>query len=428
MKDGPTDKAVFMRPSAVCVFDEQSLLVCDGKYIRRVSHASQHFDKLVAKALSPERGGMPVGALISIVLGYCPYIGTYRSLALPVHACPHVHVARAGGVVTIAGDPSAHLCLNHDGQKAQAITPDSYFGTNPSFFSSDPVTIVADPHSAPGQRYYVADSTVIWVGDAYAKSIRALAGDRLQAGYAFGVGSGARMNGIRGLLAPTSQYSLIFSDFHNNRLRMLDLKSLSVSTIAGDGHPTSCDGFGLRCSLWGPAALTFDRSPHSPPESAVYIATEERDMLSRFDLTTKSLNSIELKCSVPFKSYLHITPTCLDCLPNGRLVMGCSQVNTIFSVDPRTGRTEPLTSIKNQTGWVDDLPLDKSDFNGVRGVALNVNGDDARCLYVVESDGQRFVVLSCPLIYLSLSKPKNERKRSFSLPPFFPCFSVVQFV
>ena len=114
---------------------------------------------------------------------------------------------------------------------------------------------VPDPHNP--NRVIALDATSVRVIES--GKVRLLAGgDKF--GYADGSGANAKFECPTGVVFTENSESIIVSDKENNRLRLVNLKSGAVETIAGDGTAESKDGNGTAAQIKEPryVPLTLD--------------------------------------------------------------------------------------------------------------------------------------------------------------------------
>ncbi len=107
---------------------------------------------------------------------------------------------------------------------------------------------------------------------------------RTSEGYKDGVGGDVMLWFVYGLLCTRDGQTLYFSDGGNNRLRCVDLKTRTVTTVCGDGKNDRRDGVGVNASFSSPSQICFDRSPTTKPESVIFIASSSE--VRRFDIAT----------------------------------------------------------------------------------------------------------------------------------------------
>jgi YVTN family beta-propeller protein len=93
-------------------------------------------------------------------------------------------------------------------------------------------------------------------------------------GWRDGVGQSIYLNWPIGLMVTRNSARIYVADAGNNRIRMIDTATRTVTTIVGSGEPRDGDGVDLSASINGPQYMTFDWSS-SEPESRVYVTTVE---------------------------------------------------------------------------------------------------------------------------------------------------------
>ncbi len=217
-----------------------------------------------------------------------------------------------------------------------------------------PYTSGISPFSEGGG-FFVADfSSVRYIDHLMRVSL--VAGSPEQAGYRDGHATKkAQFHTIQGLIASRDGTRLIVADSLNHRIRMIDLTTRHVSTVAGDGTPESRDGVATEDGRIGcPRKLVFYRTgtgnSHSDKKTAadggddqiVFITTSEG--IRRLDLTANKLTTLKLQTMVK------LSPFGIDCLLSSdtgggaHLVIGCVVTHSIFVIDPRTGDVQWLAS------------------------------------------------------------------------------------
>ncbi len=194
-----------------------------------------------------------------------------------------------------------------------------------------PNTVCIDP-THPSISYYIGALTSIRFVNTDTDTVSLFAGSGTE-GFADGIGSAAAFHTVQDMKCTRDGARLFVSDQPNNRIRMVDVKTQTVSTIAGDGRNVFADGIGLRSSIYRPQNLVFDRSRSTKPESVLYITCEHG--IARFDLTTSEL------CIASHRT-TNFKPCAIDATPSGQLIVGCLSTNSIYSVDPLTGEDELL--------------------------------------------------------------------------------------
>jgi streptogramin lyase len=104
-------------------------------------------------------------------------------------------------------------------------------------------------------------------------------------GYVDDVGTAAQF-GLIGYLAIDGQGKLYISDFGNNMIRVLDLASARVSTLAGHMGAGSDDGIGTAASFSRPDQLALDGN------GALYVADRGNNVIRKIDLATRAVSRL----------------------------------------------------------------------------------------------------------------------------------------
>ncbi len=160
-----------------------------------------------------------------------------------------------------------------------------------------PTAICTDPLST--NNLFIGDKTSIRYWDTATDQVTLIAGDA-KGGYVDGVGVKARFSSIHGLLCHPNGRTLFVCDALNHRIRMVDIASRLVTTIAGDGKTETRDGTGLKCSLHSPQQIVFDRSLNVKPNSVLLI-TSGSGPIRRFNTETGVLTTLKLNINAtPF--------------------------------------------------------------------------------------------------------------------------------
>ncbi len=179
------------------------------------------------------------------------------------------------------------------------------------------------PMSRKGSIRYCTDEMVTLV-----------AGSELS-GFADGIGAAAKFQCIFGLMCTSGGDRLLAADFRNHRIRMVDIKTRAVTTIAGDGEALNRDGVGLKSSIVWPNRIAFDRSPTVKPDSVLFITADQS--IRRFEIHTGRLSTCKWNGG---EQAAMIDPHALCSTPSGQLLVSCSR--TVHRFDPKTGEHEAL--------------------------------------------------------------------------------------
>ncbi len=107
-------------------------------------------------------------------------------------------------------------------------------------------------------------------------------------GYADGVAETAEFCMIQGLICTSDGQTLLVGDGSNCRLRSVDIKTRTVTTLCGDGECENRDGVRLNARMKTVYQICFDRSRTgtgtSKPDSVLFLVTG--GMIRRYDRET----------------------------------------------------------------------------------------------------------------------------------------------
>ncbi len=138
-----------------------------------------------------------------------------------------------------------------------------------------------------GARLFIADSETSSIRqiDQTTGRVTTLVGEDL---FEFGDvdGSGARVRLQHPLGVAYADGALLIADTYNHKIKRLDLRTGSVTTLAGTGEPGSADG--SPGALAEPGGLSVDGG-------SVYIADTNNHLLRRLDLATGALTTIPIR-------------------------------------------------------------------------------------------------------------------------------------
>ncbi|CUG93644.1 Hypothetical protein, putative, partial [Bodo saltans] len=211
------------------------------------------------------------------------------------------------------------------------------------------------------------------------RSSQVIAGAYGTCGFANGVGSSARFNYPSGMARDAANNVMYIADPTNNRIRVMNLATYSVTTLIG-----SVEGF-----LNGPFSSALlkrctDVAFHSTSSGlrVLYVTDWYNDMIRKADLTTSTVST------------LAATPGCVNSVlsRSGLLLYYVSNGGTISSVDTTTGTVTLMAGVYGAYGIVDAVGT-TARFGQLRGAALN---HDETILYIGDQ-------LNCRLRQLVIS-------------------------
>jgi hypothetical protein len=127
-------------------------------------------------------------------------------------------------------------------------------GTNARFNSVTSIVLDAS------NNLYVADQMNFTIRKITpAGDVTTIAGKAGEYGNADGIGVNARFSSPYGLAIDAAGTHLYVGDHANDVIRKIALATAMVTTIAGNGQPTSIDGRGLQAGIPGPGSMAFDK-------------------------------------------------------------------------------------------------------------------------------------------------------------------------
>lgn len=140
-----------------------------------------------------------------------------------------------------------------------------------------------------GSHLYIADSEnhEIRVVDLSSSQVTTLAGSYSQTGAADGVGSAATFDTPAGAAVDRAGRTLYVSDRGNHEIRKLDIASGQVSTLAGSPTSGFVDGIGSAASFETPADIVLD-----PTEASLYVADSGNHAIRKVDVMTGAVSTV----------------------------------------------------------------------------------------------------------------------------------------
>lgn len=161
-------------------------------------------------------------------------------------------------------------------------------GTGSSARFEFPQGIIA----APDGTIYVADTgndmiRKISGAGSGAATVETLAGMDHRGRFRDGIGEAARFNNPEGLAISPDGKTLYVADSRNNRIRKIDLATKAVTTLAGHSFASGNDGIGDRAGFAQPRGLAI-----SPDGKTLYIGDSGNNMIRKMDLTTLQVTTL----------------------------------------------------------------------------------------------------------------------------------------
>jgi hypothetical protein len=114
-------------------------------------------------------------------------------------------------------------------------------------------------------------------------------------GYSDGIGTQATFMSVQGIVVDSSSSRVFVADSNNNRIRMVQISTGSVSTLAGSGSIGATDGVGTSTSFYFPIAIALD------PTQTVLLVLDQMNNRIRM-IVLSSLMVTTLSPSVTFVS------------------------------------------------------------------------------------------------------------------------------
>ncbi|OCC30010.1 Lipoprotein [Leptospira interrogans serovar Canicola] len=136
-------------------------------------------------------------------------------------------------------------------------------------------------------------------------------------GYLDGDLASARFKSPLGIAYNRKMNSLLAADIQDHRIRKIDLKNSTVSTLLGNGIGADVDGNGTNASFFGPAFISIDNSGY------MFVSDANSNRIRIVDPL--------LNVSTIDHTFMEIGTVKVDCL-NQRLLVADSRANQIFQV------------------------------------------------------------------------------------------------
>ncbi|HYO81474.1 MAG TPA: hypothetical protein VES20_08745, partial [Bryobacteraceae bacterium] len=197
-----------------------------------------------------------------------------------------------------------------------------------------------------------------------------------------GAGTRATFNGTFGIALNPGQTSLYIADLNNRRVRMLDLNTGTVTTIAGNGESGEpADGSEAAHSpLIDPRAVAVDSNGN------VYILERRGNALRVVDAKGRIRTVIRPGSITPdLNGPKHL---CID--GNGGVIIADSENHLIRGYEPSSGTVVTLAGTGEKGRKLEESDPLKSALNRPHGVAVDRSG----ALYISDSDNHRVLRLT----------------------------------
>ena len=179
--------------------------------------------------------------------------------------------------------------------------------------------------------------------------------------------------------------NMYFVEMKNNLIRRVDRKTGVISTIAGTGEAGfSGDG--------GPAVKAQFRQPHSivfDRDGSLLVCDIGNHRIRRIDLKTGTISTIGgtgEKAPTPDGAKLSEAPLngprALDIASDGTLYLALREGNAIYRIDPKTKTLHHVAGTGNKGYEGDGGPAKLATLSGPKGVALSPDGG----LYLADTE------------------------------------------
>ncbi|MDA2928977.1 hypothetical protein MYX84_03345 [Acidobacteria bacterium AH-259-O06] len=287
-----------------------------------------------------------------------------------------------------------YIC-QYKGQKVSKVDPRGiitlFAGTGEKTYGGDggpaQYAELNDPHSLyiKDKHMYVADTRNHRVRKIDLKTgiITTIAGTG-EAGYSGdgGPANQARFNGTFDLALDAAGEKLYVADLNNRRVRLVDLKSGDVTTVAGNGtQGVPKDGANaVRSPLVDPRAVTLDSSGN------LYILSRRGNALRLVDKKGKIRTVIgpgDIRPDMNGPKHL-----CLDL--QGNIIIADSENHLIRRYSPKGGKVVTIAGTGEKGNrLVADDPL-KTQLNRPHGVYVHPSG----ALYISDSNNHRVLKMT----------------------------------
>jgi DNA-binding beta-propeller fold protein YncE len=122
--------------------------------------------------------------------------------------------------------------------------------------------------------------------DIASKQVTPVAGDGTS-DFSDGVGTNAQFHSIDAVAYSPDGLTALMGDIGNNRVRQIDLATLQVTTLAGDGTAAYSDGIGTNAQFDGEFALSYN-----PNGLTALVSSSNNNRIQQIDLATKQVTTL----------------------------------------------------------------------------------------------------------------------------------------
>jgi DNA-binding beta-propeller fold protein YncE len=281
-------------------------------------------------------------------------------------------IDRATGVVTtLAGSgtaPYATWILRGETASYAAFADGigsaaSFNGPTDLAYSSDGSTIaVADTGNYRVRLIDVATGAVTTLAGSGSMAAEAARGGSTVVGgvFADGIGTAASFYGPQGVAYSPDDSTIAVADSGNKRVRLIDVATGAVTTLAGSGTATFADGIGSAASFSTPKDVVY-----SPDGSTIAVADSSANRVRLIDVATGAVTTLAGGFNLPSPSTYSFeergdgigsaasfySPQGLDYSPDGSTIAVAGYMNNRVRLsDVATGSVTTLAGASGSTG------------------------------------------------------------------------------
>jgi sugar lactone lactonase YvrE len=290
---------------------------------------------------------------------------------------------------------NSYIC-EYKGEKITKIGADGsstrFAGTGTASYSGDggpsDAAGLNDPHGlviGPDEQMYIADTlnNRIRKVDLKSRTISTIAGTG-EKGYGGdgGPATQAKFNGVFALALTRSGEKLYLADLGNRRIRVVDLKSGIVTTVAGNGS----DGIPSDHAIASQSPLQDPRAVAVDSKGNVYILERSGNALREVDREGKIRTLIKPGSHSPdLNGAKHL---CVD--RNDNVIVADSENHLIRRYSPRDGSFVAIAGTGKPGDRFEEHDPLQTQLNRPHGVTVSLTGE----IYIVDSYNNRVLKLT----------------------------------
>ncbi|MBI2046895.1 hypothetical protein HYT26_01895, partial [Candidatus Pacearchaeota archaeon] len=213
--------------------------------------------------------------------------------------------------------------------------------------------------------------------------------------YTEGIGSSAGFNNPAGLAANQNGTYLYVSDYTNNRIRRIDLRTNTTSLIAGNGTAGYAEGNVTNSMINGPYGLAI-----SPDDLYLYFSDWNNHLIRMVDLTTNITSFISGNRTAGYKEGANNqssfrNPDQLSIDSTGTLLYLADANNNMIRRINLTTNTTSLIAGNGTASYAEGSFMD-ARFNVPEGIVINPAGTK---LYVSDANNNRIRAINLQNAY-----------------------------